>query len=122
MITTTEIARYDWVSFFDSLTHLHVDEPVLVEVLRKDIGAQLEVKDLPLDGITADLNARSATITIAAGWEPERHVSHVITDPVSVRIARGTAGEDDALEIVDADRTVTLVFFEGPEGWSTARA
>lgn len=118
MITTTEIARYDWVSFFDSLSHLHGDEPVRIEVLRQDIGAQLEVNDLPLEGITAELKGPSATITIAAGSEPERHLSHVISDPVSVRLARGVAGEDDALEIVDADRTVTLVYFDAPKGWS----
>jgi hypothetical protein len=122
MTTTTEIARYDWVWFFNSLTQLHVDEPVRIEVLRPDIGAQLEATDLPLDGITAELNGRSATITIATGSEPERHLSHIISDPVSVRIARGTAGDDDALEIVDADRTVTLVFFEGPKGWSAPQA
>jgi hypothetical protein len=120
MITTTEIARYDWAGFFDSLTCMHVAEPVSVEVLRPDIGAQLEVKDLPLDGITAELAGRAATITIAAGTDPERHISHVITDPVSVRLARGSAGEDEALEIVDADRTVTLVFFDTPKGWSQA--
>lgn len=118
MITTTEIARYDWASFFDSLTYLHIDEPVSIEVLRPDIGAQLQVGDLPLDGITAELKGSRATITIAAGTDPERHLSHVITDPVSVRLARGTGGDDEALEIVDADRTVTLVFFDGPGGWS----
>lgn len=118
MITTTEIARYDWASFFDSLTYLHVDEPVSIEVLRPDIGAQLQVDDLPFDGITAELRGPSATIIIAAGTDPERHVSHVIADPVSVRLARGSAGEDEALEIVDADRTVTLVFFDAPKNWS----
>lgn len=118
MITTTEIARYDWMSFFDSLTYLHVDQPVSIEILRRDIGAQLQVDDMPFDGITAELKGSHATITIAAGSEPDRHIAHVITDPVSVRLARGSAGEDEALEIVDADRTVTLVFFDGPKGWS----
>ncbi len=118
MFTTTEIARYDWTSFFDSLTHLHVDEPVAIEILRQDIGAQLQVDDLPLDGITAELKGSHATITIAAGSHPYRHVSHIINDPVSVRLAQGSAGEDEALEIVDADRTVTLVFFDAPKHWS----
>jgi hypothetical protein len=118
MITTTEIARYDWVSFFDSLTYLHVEEPVSIEVLRQDIGAQLQVDDLPLDGITAELKGSHATITIAAGSDPDRHIAHVISDPVSVRLAQGSAGEDEALEIVDADRTVTLVFFDAPSRWS----
>lgn len=120
MITTTEIARYDWPSFFDSLTYLHVDEPVSIEILRPDIGAQLQADDLPLDGITAELRGPGATITIAAGTDPARHLSHVISDPVSVRLARGSTGDDEALEIVDADRTVTLVFFDAPRGWSSS--
>lgn len=119
MITTTEISRYDWVSFFDALSHLHVDEPVRIEVLRKDIGAQLEVDDLPLDGISADLRGSHATITIAAGSAPDQHLAHIISDPVSVRVARDAAGDDEALEIVDADRTVTLLFFDAPKGWSS---
>jgi hypothetical protein len=118
VITTTEIARYEWGSFLDSLTHLHIDEPVSIEVLRADIGAQLQVENLPLDGITAELKQPRATITITAGSTPERHLAHVISDPVSVRLARGSAGEDEALEIVDADRTVTLLFFDAPKGWS----
>jgi hypothetical protein len=118
MLTTTEIARYDWVTFFDALTHLHIDEPVRIEVLRSDIGAQLEVDDLPLDGITAELKGSDASITISAGSDPERHISHVITDPVSVRVARDGGGDDESLEIVDADRTVTLVYFDAPKSWS----
>ena len=117
-MTTTEISRFDWMSFLDSLTRLHVDEPVRIEVLRPDIGAQLEVNDLPLDGISAEVKGPRATITIAAGTEIDGHVAHIIADPVSVRLARDTAGADEALEIVDADRTVTLVFFDEPKGWS----
>jgi Family of unknown function (DUF5335) len=118
MITTTEIARYDWASFFNSLTYLHIDEPVTIEVLRPDIGAQLQVEELPLDGFTAELKGSRASITIAAGTDPECHVSHIITDPVSVRLARDSAGDDEALEIVDADRTVTLVFFDAQRAWT----
>jgi len=119
MMTTTEISRFDWMSFLDSLTRLHVDEPVRIEVLRPDIGAQLEVNDLPLDGISAEVKGPHATITIAAGTELHGHISHIISDPVSVKLARDSTGEDEALEIVDADRTVTLVFFDEPKGWST---
>lgn len=121
MITTTEIARDEWLSFFDTLSRLHQDEPVRIEVLREDIGAQLEVRDLPLDGITADRRGQHTTITIAAGADPARHVSHLVSEPVSVRIARRGSGDDDTLEIVEADRTVTLVSFEAPKGWSRDR-
>ncbi len=112
MFTTTEIPRQDWMSFLDSLSRLHVDEPIRIEVLRQDIGAQLEVTDLPLDGIVADLKGPSSAITVAAGCEPAGHIAHIISDPITVRLAQDGAGRDDALEIVSADHTITLVFFE----------
>jgi len=116
MASTTEVPRTQWVSFFDKLSHSHADELVRIEVLRRDTGAHLEVNDLPLDGISADV-AGDATITIEAGNPRDRHISHVISDPVSVRIARSSAGEDDALMIADAEQTVTLVFFDEPISW-----
>lgn len=112
MMTTNVIPRHDWVSFLDSLSRRHLAKPIHIEVLRQDIGAQLEVTDMPLDGIAADLKGRSAAITVAAGSSPTGHIAHVISDPVSVRLALDSSGEDDALEIVSADHTITLVFFD----------
>jgi hypothetical protein len=117
-----DIPRRDWADFLDGLSRLHCDEPIRIEILREDIGAQLEVTELPLDGIVAELKEdASASITIAAGTLPDQHVAHVISDPVAVRIARGPGGDDDTLEIVSEDRTITLVFFDAPKGWSATR-
>ncbi len=116
MATTTEVPRRQWVSFFAKLSHSHLDERVRIEVLRRGIGAHLEVNDVPLDGITADLEGEG-TITIEAGNQRDRHISHVISDPITVRIARSSAGDDDALMIAGADHTVTLVFFDEPISW-----
>lgn len=112
MITTTEIPRRDWVSFLDSLSRKHLEEPIRVEVLRLDIGAQLEVRDMPLDGIVADLKGPTAAITVAAGADPDGHIAHVISEPVSLRLAHGVDSDEETLEIVSADHTITLVFFD----------
>lgn len=118
MLTTMDIPRRDWAAFLDGLSRLHCDEPIRIEVLREDIGAQLEVTELPLDGIVAEFKGTSPSITIAAGALRHQHIAHVISDPVAVRLARGPAGDDDTLEIVSQDRTITLVFFDAPKGWS----
>jgi hypothetical protein len=121
-MTTLEIPRPQWTKFFDSLSRTHADEPIRVEVLRLDIGAQLEVVALPLDGIATDLRDNHCVITIAAGSTPADHVAHLITDPQHVRILRGPTGDDEALEIEASDESTTLIYFEGSRTWSEREA
>jgi hypothetical protein len=117
-MTTLDIPRQHWTAFLDRLSRLHADEPIRVEVLRLDIGAQIEVIALPLDGIAADLDCMPCAIHIAAGSSPADHVDHRIADPTCMRLLRSPTGDDEALEIESADDSTTLVYFEGPTGWS----
>lgn len=112
---TLEIPRPQWIDFFDRLSRVHAEEPIRVEVLRLDIGDQLEVGALPLDGIAADLQGNECVITIAAGSTPDDHIAHLISNPQHVRLLRGPSGDDEALEIEAGDESTTLVYFEGPE-------
>ena len=118
MMMTLEIPRPQWTSFFDSLSRTHAEEPIRVEVLRLDIGAQVEVMALPLDGIAADLEGGECVITIAAGSSPTEHIAHLIADPQHVRLLRGPLGDDEALEIEAGDESTTLVYFDSPRSWS----
>jgi len=121
-MATLEIPRPQWTNFFDTLSRTHADEPIRVEVLRLDIGAQLEVVALPLDGIAADLRGSHCVITIAAGRTPDDHVAHLITDPQHVRLLRSPTGDDEALEIEAGDESTTLVYFEGARAWAEHEA
>jgi hypothetical protein len=116
-----DIPRTDWPRFLDSLNRLHEGEPINVEVLRLDIGAQLEIARQPLRGISAEVKGGRCTILIAAGQRPLDHVAHLISDPVLLRVVRGSTGDDEALEIETADSTKTIVSFQGPRGWSGQR-
>jgi hypothetical protein len=111
---TLEIPRQEWSHFFDALSRTHAEETIRVEVLRIDIGAQLEVMALPLDGFAADLRGDRCVITIAAGTTRDDHIAHQIADPTHVRVLRGPTGDDEALEIEAGDESTTLVYFEGP--------
>ena len=119
MNTTMEIPRDEWVPFLDQLSRLHEEEMITVEVLRLDFGAQLQVVGLPLEGISADPTRLASTITIAAGAAPDQHIEHHISQPLHVRIMRGTTGDDEVLEIEAADESTTLLFFDGPKGWTS---
>src|SRR5260370_39265445 len=81
---TEEIARNEWISFFDSFSKRHHNWLATVEVLSSDIGAQVETRELPLEGITAELGVGGRdSIQIMTGGEAERHSGPVITAPES---------------------------------------
>jgi hypothetical protein len=111
---TLEIPRPQWRTFFDRTTRLHADEPILLEILRLDLAAQVAIDGLPLVGITANGDGEDEWIEIAAGSEPEGHVSHRVAHPLHVHLLRRLAEDDDVLEILSADRTTTLLHFDAP--------
>jgi hypothetical protein len=120
-MTTIDIPREQWVSFFDTMSRLHAQEPVRVELLRLDFGAQLQVKGLPFDGIAADLKDGECTITIGAGSAPDEHIAHLISDPLHVRVLRGPSDDDEVVEIQAADESITLLHFDAPRCWSETK-
>lgn len=116
-MTTLQIPRDDWQTAFDRISRLHVGEPIRVEVLRPDFGAQVQVAGLPFDGISADLDDGCA-ITIAAGSSLDDHIAHLVADPVQVHVLRSPTDDDEVIEIRAGDGSTTLLHFEASRGWS----
>lgn len=121
-MTTLEIPHAQWRTFFDRETRLHVDEPIRLEILRLDLGAQLAIDGLPLVGITVNGDGDDEWIEIAAGSAPDAHVSHRVAHPIRVHVLRRLAEDDDVLEIHSADRATTLLHFDAPACWAESRA
>ena len=115
---TLEIPREQWPTFFDRTTRLHSDEPIRLEILRLDLGAQVAIDGLPLVGITANLRGDDPWIEVAAGSAPDGHITHRIAYPLNVHVLRRLADDDDVLEIYSADHTTTLVHFDAPACWA----
>jgi hypothetical protein len=110
-MSTQEIHRNEWADFFDGFSHRHKGWLVTVEVLGSEIGAQVEARELPLMGITAELKPGAEDmISIIAGDSPQQHVTHRVVAPTQVLLKRTEEGADEALEIESADNT-TLVRF-----------
>jgi hypothetical protein len=106
---TRLIPRAEWPTFFDTFTREHFGWPTTVWILGPRIGAQVEARELPLEGIVADPIA----ISIHLGGMPGKDVEHPIAGPVSVWLET----EEDflgALGINAADGTTTLVEFRSP--------
>jgi hypothetical protein len=116
-MTTLEIPRPEWSTFLHRMTRLHVGEPIRLEVLRLDVGAQLAMNGLALVGITASGRGDDDWIEIAAGTSPDGHAAHRIAGPVRMHVLRRILDDDEVLEIRSADHTTTLLHFDAPSSW-----
>jgi uncharacterized protein DUF5335 len=109
---TRLIPRAEWFPFFEGFTRRHPGSPATVWLLGPHIGAQVEARDLPLEGIVADPLATK--ITISLGGRPGTNVEHPIPRPVAVWEEIGEDGSERALGINSADATTTLLEFSAP--------
>jgi len=109
---TKEIPKNEWAEFFDGFSRKHEGWLVNVEILGPEIGAQVEVRETPLAGITDEWHeVEGNTIMIMTGAKPEGHMTHSISHPMSVSLEQTDAGADAALAIKSNDGTTTLLRF-----------
>src|ERR1700682_344102 len=97
-MSTKEIPREKWTEFFDGFSRRHEGWLVNVQVLG-DLGAQTEVRELPLTGISAGRDARK-TSSIFAGDSPDVNVERLIQRPSRVFVEE-EEGAERALEVED---------------------
>ena len=62
---TLVIPRAAWRVKLDEFSAAHDGWRVSLDVLTPDLGAQPEISDLPLRGVSAEVSERDSTITIA---------------------------------------------------------
>lgn len=116
-MSTQEIPQNEWMGFLDKFSRQYEGWLASVEVMATDIGAQLEVEDLPLEGITvASTENEPDAIAINLGKTPEDHVTHTITEPTHVWLEQVSEGASAALEIESADDVKVLLRFRAPLG------
>lgn len=109
---TREIPRSEWVTFFDSFSRQHQGWLSTVEVLGTDVGAQIEARDLPLAGISADVRGGDQdVVSILLGAGADGHVAHMIHAPSHVRLKETEGGAHEALHIESAGGATTLLRF-----------
>jgi hypothetical protein len=106
---TYEIARDEWVTFFNGFSQQHQRWLVTIEVFDPDLGAQVEAQELALRGITADSDGDSIAINL--GRTELEHLTHIISDPTHARLKQTEAGASEALEIESASGKTTLIRF-----------
>lgn len=108
---TVEVPRDEWPQALDQFSEIHQGWVVSLDVLGTELGAQPEISDLPLIGVSADSHRQPGNITISAARAADDHVTHVVEAPEHVYIERTDEGADAALEIEARDGTKSILRF-----------
>lgn len=106
-----EIPVGSWPEFLDGFSREHEGTPVTMVVMAPDRGQQVEARDLPLGGVTADLRQPPGAIVVVVGRRPGAHLTHHITAPTSVTVEETEEGAHQALRIVSNAGEETVVRF-----------
>lgn len=109
---TIELAPKDWGRALDEFSAIHEGWLASLDILDPGLGAQPQIRDLPLRGITAEMSLRNPTITISAAREDGEFFTHSISSPTHVRIERTNEGADVALEVESAEGTTAILRFK----------
>jgi hypothetical protein len=109
---TREIARDEWIRFFDDFSAQHEGWIITLEMLGSDLGDQEEVDGLPLVGISADLKDRADRVEIMAGGRPDADITHFIEAPQRVWFKPSLGVGDEALEIDSRDGIKRILRFQ----------
>ena len=114
-MSTQEIPRTQWHTFFDAFSRQHGGWLASLEVFANTLGAQPEAEELPLEGISLDApDADSEAIVITLGDTPDAHVTHTIHQPTHLWLQRTPEGADGSIEIQAEDDSSTLLRFRSP--------
>ena len=112
---TIEIPRDQWPKEVTSFGERHRRSLVSVDVLGAEVGAQPEVRSMPLEGISAEpVNKTGGLVSIFVERSLNEHLTHLIQQPTRILIERTDDGVDLAMEIQAADGTNTIVTFVSP--------
>jgi hypothetical protein len=94
---TIDVPQKDWTRTLDEFSALHDGWLVSLDVLGPTLGAQPQIRELPLRGITAEIAARNPIIAIAASRSDGEHITHIIHSPTRLQIERTKEGADVAV-------------------------
>ena len=108
---TFEIPREAWVHELNEFTMVHEGWLVSLDVLGPEIGAQPEIDNLPLLGVSADRLDHDGTIAVSVARSATEHLTHIIHAVTRVYIERTDDGADVALQIESVDGTTTILRF-----------
>ena len=107
---TRHVTSAEWRATLDDLSRSFSGALVSLEVVGGEVGAEEEVCNQPLRGITSDRSGVTVLIEKTGGL----NLSHRIAHPQTLRIVESTEGSLIAVEIEDGGGVQNLVRFLSP--------
>ena len=112
---TKRIPRSEWPEFCDNFSRRHEGWLTTLEVFASDIGAQVEGRELPFEGIVAEWDEVDGNqLIIMIGGKPDDHITHTVARPTNVSLEQTDEGADVALSITSQAGAVALLRFRSP--------
>ena len=108
-----EIPREEWPQAVTAFGDEHRRWLVSIDVVGDELGAQPEVRNLPLDGITADPPDKGGLVSIFVERSPDDHLTRNIENARRIRVEEDPV-HGDAMQIEGTDGTKTIVTFAPP--------
>ena len=110
-MNTHTISPPQWKSVFDSLSRVYDGAHASLEILGPELGAQFEIENEPLRGISYD--ARSG-VELHFTTRDGRHLTHRIPRPTQVQIEERDDGLLNAVEIDSKGDPQRVLRFQSP--------
>lgn len=108
---TREIPHDEWTQFCDEFSQMHQGWLVRLEVLGLELGDQEEAAVLPLAGIGADLTSYGFHVEITLGFDPDDHLTRIISPARRMWYKPSPQGVYDVIEVECEEGTSTLMQF-----------
>jgi len=119
-MSTREIPRKEWGEYFNNLSRNFKGWPVIMEVYGTEIGAQFQARELPMEGVIADLKVEGKNqIAILIEESPQKHLVHTILHPLHVRVEGENGGRERSMQIESEDGLTTLIRFSNQQAQKT---
>lgn len=106
-----EIPREAWVRRLNEFTIIHQGWLVSLHVSDAEPGAQPDIDNLPLLGVSADHIDHNGTIAVSVARSASEHFTHIVEAVRRIYIERTNDGADAALQIESADGTRAILRF-----------
>ncbi len=109
---TQQLPQAEWGPFLDELSRQFETGMVSVDVSGNNLSNAPVITELPLLGIQLNTKGSdSGSITIIAGADEDTAISHTISAPTQIQVAREADGSVAAIQIDAPDPAQTQVHF-----------
>ncbi len=107
---THEIPKDEWRNFFHDFSRYHRGWIVNVEIFSRELGAQRETREIPFEGLIAELrNNGHDCLELIMGESAKHHLTHTVESPTHVRYE--SESHSEVIQIESADGVTTLLNF-----------